>query len=48
MDLKTFLLSLSIMWKGMFGIFTVIILIALLVVLMQKVDTMFPSKDEEN
>lgn len=35
-----FMISLDIMWKGMFGIFAVIIIIALLVILMQKVDIM--------
>lgn len=46
--LANFLLSLDIMWKGMFGIFTVIIIITLLVILMQKLDAMFPAKEEEN
>lgn len=36
---ETFLLSLDIMWKGMFGIFAVIILITLLVIIMQKLDS---------
>lgn len=46
MNFETFLISLNIMWKGMFGIFTVIILITLLVMLMQKLDAL--SKKEEN
>ena len=41
-----FMISLDIMWKGMFGIFAVIIIIALLVILMQKVDTMFHKVDK--
>ena len=41
-----FIISLDIMWKGMFGIFAVIIIIALLVILMQKVDTMFHKEDK--
>ncbi len=44
MNFETFLLSLSIMWKGMFGIFTVIILITLLVIIMQKVDAAIEKK----
>ncbi|WP_343208114.1 hypothetical protein [Anaerolentibacter hominis] len=34
--LENFMLSLEIMWKGMAGIFTVILLITLLVVIMGK------------
>lgn len=36
---EIFLLSLDIMWKGMFGIFAVIIIITLLVIVMQKFDS---------
>lgn len=43
---ETFLLSLDIMWKGMLGIFVVIIIIALLVLLMQKVDNVIQKKIE--
>jgi hypothetical protein len=46
--LENFLLSLNIMWRGMFGIFTVIIIITLLVVLLQKLDVMFPAKNEDS
>lgn len=33
---ENFLTSLEIMWQGMFGIFSVIILITLIVILIQK------------
>lgn len=42
---EIFLLSLDIMWKGMFGIFAVIILITLLVIVMQKFDS---KSDKQN
>lgn len=35
---EDFLISLIIMWKGMFGIFSVIILITLIVVFIQKIE----------
>ncbi len=35
--MSNFLISLTIMWKGMLGIFTVIILIMLLVMLLSKI-----------
>lgn len=44
---ENFILSLDIMWKGMLGIFTVIIIITLLVMLMQKIDAKFPVKNQE-
>jgi len=37
MDLTNFYISLEIMWKGMAGIFTVLILIALIIWLLFKV-----------
>ncbi|BCJ96427.1 hypothetical protein acsn021_39960 [Anaerocolumna cellulosilytica] len=43
-----FLLSLTIMWKGMFGIFSVIILITLIVMLIQWVENKFFSHKEEH
>lgn len=46
MNLDTFLLSLGIMWKGMLGIFTVIILITLLVIVMQKIDSAIENKNK--
>lgn len=36
MNLENILISLDIMWKGMLGIFTVIILIMILVMLLTK------------
>lgn len=47
MNFETFLLSLDIMWKGMLGIFTVIILITLLVIIMQKVDVAIENKQKQ-
>lgn len=44
MNIEAVLLSLDIMWKGMFGIFTVIILITLLVIIMQKIDVAIEAK----
>lgn len=35
---ENFLISLDIMWKGMFGIFSVIILITLIVIFIQKAE----------
>lgn len=35
--MSNFLISLTIMWKGMLGIFTVIILIMLFVMLLSKI-----------
>jgi len=43
--IEIFMLSLNIMWKGMLGIFTVIILIALLVIIMQKLDNLLTKSD---
>ena len=42
---EKFITSLDIMWKGMLGIFVVIIIIALLVMLMQKIDKMIHKTD---
>lgn len=44
--MTNFMISLSIMWKGMLGIFTVIILIMLVVMLLSKI-TSGKAKDEE-
>lgn len=46
--LANFMIALDLMWKGMFGIFTVIILITLLVIVMQKVDAALTKKDSSN
>lgn len=35
--MTNFMISLSVMWKGMLGIFTVIILIMLIVMLLSKI-----------
>ncbi|MBZ4669342.1 MAG: hypothetical protein JG775_2495 [Defluviitaleaceae bacterium] len=42
--LNNFLLSLEIMWKGMTGIFVIIILITLIVMLLSKI----PSQDHDS
>lgn len=42
--LNNFITSLEIMGKGMAGIFTVIIIIAVVVVLMEKLDQKFDTK----
>jgi len=39
-----FLLSLQIMWKGMAGIFVIILLITLIVMLLTKI----PSQEKDN
>ena len=44
--MTNFMISLSIMWKGMLGIFTVIILIMLVVMLLSKI-TSGKAQDEE-
>ena len=44
--MTNFMISLSIMWKGMLGIFTFIILIMLVVMLLSKI-TSGKAKDEE-
>lgn len=36
MDLTNFYISLSIMWKGMLGIFTVMIIIAIIIWILSK------------
>lgn len=45
---EDFLLSIDIMWKGMVGIFSVIILITLIVILFQWFEKKFSTKKEEN
>lgn len=44
--MTNFMISLSIMWKGMLGIFTVIVLIMLVVMLLSKI-TSGKAQDEE-
>lgn len=41
---ENFMLSLEIMWKGMGGIFTVIIIITLIVILIQKIEAFIIKK----
>jgi hypothetical protein len=43
-----FLLSLTIMWKGMFGIFSVIIVITLIVISFQWIENKFFPHKEKN
>jgi len=44
--IDVFMLSLGIMWKGMLGIFAVIIIIAILVMIMQKLDTLLSKSNK--
>lgn len=44
--MTNFMISLSVMWKGMLGIFTVIVLIMLVVMLLSKI-TGGKAPDEE-
>lgn len=43
-NLDTFLISLGIMWKGMFGIFAVILVITFFVIFIQWAEKKLPSK----
>ncbi len=45
--LEDVLITLDIMWKGMFGIFSVILIITLIVILIQKFEQKLPDKASE-
>lgn len=47
-DIETILLSLSIMWKGMLGIFAVILIITFLVMFIQWAEKKLPDKSSKN
>ncbi|NLG03382.1 MAG: sodium pump decarboxylase gamma subunit [Clostridia bacterium] len=47
MNIENVLIALSIMWKGMAGIFLVIIIVMLLVMLMSKITAKSPTKEQE-
>lgn len=44
LDMHTFLISLDIMWKGMVGIFAVILIITFLVMFIQWFEKKLPNK----
>ncbi len=44
MNLDTFLISLGIMWKGMLGIFAVILIITFFVIFIQWLEKQLPDK----
>lgn len=44
MNLDTFLISLGIMWKGMLGIFAVILVITFFVMFIQWAEKQLPDK----
>ncbi|MFU0826158.1 MAG: DUF3149 domain-containing protein [Lachnoclostridium sp.] len=46
-NLAKFIVSLGIMWKGMLGIFVVILLITLLVMFIQRLERKFPEKSSD-
>ena len=46
--LENFILSLGIMWQGMFGIFAVILLITFLVIFIQWCEKKLPEKPSKN
>lgn len=46
--LDNFILSLGIMWQGMFGIFAVILLITFLVMFIQWFEKKLPDKSSKN
>ncbi|MGB8454970.1 MAG: hypothetical protein WCD89_21905 [Anaerocolumna sp.] len=48
MNIENVLLSLDIMWKGMLGIFAVILLITFFVIFIQWLEKKFPEKPSNN
>ena len=46
-NLDTFLISLGIMWKGMLGIFAVILVITFFVIFLQWLEKQFPDKSSK-
>lgn len=47
-DINAVLGSLDLMWKGMVGIFAVIVIIMLVVFVLSKMDKVFPVKEEKD
>lgn len=47
-NIDTILLSLDIMWKGMIGIFSVILIITFFVMFIQWLEKRFPGKSSKN
>lgn len=48
MNIDTVLLSLDIMWKGMLGIFAVILIITFFVIFIQWLEKKLPDKSAKN
>lgn len=47
-DLATVLNALGLMWKGMLGIFVVIVIIMVVVFILTKADARFPVKNDKD